>query len=310
MKNIIPPIDKQKICAELDKVTQLQCNNYQGHLTYIFRNDESPILMEEIGRLREITFRHAGGGTGKAVDIDEYDTNEKPFTQLIIWNPKSKEIMGGYRYLIGPDITIKDGIMQTPTGELFKGSDAFYKTIVPRMLELGRSFVIPDYQASGSTRKGIFVLENLWIGLGAVAMKHSDIDYFFGKFTMYTTYNTLARDFLLNFLYKYFPQDNETPCTPFEQIKFLTPQNTLDEPFLWNDYKSDYKTLNALVKSLHEVIPPLVNSYMNLSPTMQVYGTCINHHFGDVEETGILIKISDIIEDKLLRYGLIDKKRK
>ncbi|MDD3151546.1 MAG: GNAT family N-acetyltransferase [Bacteroidales bacterium] len=306
MDTIKAAANKSDIKAELKKIRLLKVSPLGNHEIYIFNHNESPLLMEEVGKLREITFRHAGGGTGMAIDIDEFDTCEKPFTQLIIWNPATEEIMGGYRYIIGNDIPIKDGQIITPTGELFKSSPKFSTEYVPKMLELGRSFVIPDYQASGEIRKGIYVLENLWVGLGSLAAEFVSIYYYFGKFTMYTNYNIYARDLLLNFLYRYFP-DNEKLCIPFKQIEIQHTAEELNKPFVWNDYDHDYRTLANLVKEHSETIPPLVNSYMNLSKTMKVFGTSINDHFGGVEETGILINIDEIVESKSKRYGIYNR---
>ncbi|MDR2083439.1 MAG: GNAT family N-acetyltransferase [Bacteroidales bacterium] len=303
MKQIIEAYDKEIIKNELEKVRLFKTSPYGNHEIYIFTNEKSPILMREIGRLREITFRHAGGGTGESVDIDEYDTGENQFTQLIVCNPQTKEIMGGYRYLTGDKIKIENNKLLTPTGKLFECTAKFHKEITPYMIELGRSFVIPEYQASGEIKKGIFVLENLWMGLGSIVFENEFLKYTFGKFTMYPEYNAFARDILLNFLERYFPGD-ENLCKPRIPVKLKYSIEELNKPFVWNNYEEDYKTLIRVLKENGEIIPPLVNSYMNLSHSMKVFGTAINDHFGNVEETGILIPIDEIVPAKLERYGL------
>ena len=303
MKVIIDAFDKEIIKNELKKIRLLKVSPYGNQEIYIFTNEESPILMQEVGRLREITFRHAGGGTGEEVDIDDYDINDNPFSQLIIWNPQEEEIMGGYRYIFGNRIAVKDGKLDTPTGKLFDTTEKFCAEFLPYMIELGRSFVCPQYQAGCEVRKSIYVLENLWIGLGAIVSENQFIKYTFGKFTMYPDYNIFARDILLNFLDRYFPGDVSL-CKPIISIKLKHQAEELNKDFLWNDYEMDYQTLIHILKENGEVIPPLVNSYMNLSRTMKVFGTAINDHFGNVEETGILITIDDITPAKLVRYGI------
>ncbi|MDL2227753.1 GNAT family N-acetyltransferase [Odoribacter sp. OttesenSCG-928-L07] len=306
MKQIIDAIDKQVIKDELKKARLLKTSPYGNHEIYVFTNNDSPILMREVGRLREITFRQAGGGTGESLDIDEYDTGENLFSQLIVYNPQTEEIMGGYRYITGDKIKVENNILMTPTGKLFECTTEFHEEITPYMIELGRSFVIPEYQASSEIKKGIFVLENLWIGLGAIVLENQFLKYTFGKITMYPDYNVFARDILLNFLDRYFPGD-ENLCKAIVPIKFKYPVEELNKYFEWNNYEQDYQTLIQVIKNNGETIPPLVNSYMNLSKTMKVFGTAINDHFGNVEETGILITIDDIVPAKLERYGLRER---
>lgn len=303
MENIIEAYSKDVIKEELKKARLLKESRYGNQNIYEFNYKDSEILMNEVGRLREITFRHAGGGTGKSVDIDYYDTCEKPFSQLIIWSNNDEEIIGGYRYIFGKDIEVKDNDLKSPTGELFKFSKDFHKDITPYMVELGRSFVIPEYQATETERKGIFVLENLWIGLGAIVLQNPWLKYYFGKFTMYTQYDVFSRDLLLNFLDMYFPDKNNYG-EPKKSIEYKYDKKDLQLDFTWDNYKDDYKKLVHHLKERKSPIPPLVNSYMNLSSTMQTFGTAINTHFGGVEETAILLTIRDILPAKLERYGL------
>ncbi|MEZ4908683.1 MAG: GNAT family N-acetyltransferase [Saprospiraceae bacterium] len=259
--------------------------------------------MKEVARLREISFRDAGGGTGKEIDIDEFDTSNVPFKQLIVWDPDNNEIIGGYRFILG-DQTEKDtnGIPLTPTTELFDISTKFINEYWDQTIELGRSFVQPLYQPT-INRKGIFSLDNLWDGLGTLIFDNPKMDYFFGKFTMYPSFNETARDLIYNFLNNYFP-DQEKLMSPKYPINLVNSLQSLNEDFVWNDFAADYKTLVRKVRNLGINIPPLVNAYMNLSSTMKVFGTSLNSHFGDVYETGILIKISKIFDEKRDRYVL------
>ncbi len=303
MEAIPPPVDTEILVKELSPDKFVRKTNYGNNEVYVFSNNDSPNLMREVGRLREIAFRKAGGGTGKALDIDEYDISPKGFKQLIVWNPIVKEIIGGYRFIHGKDLEItSDGKLTGATAELFDFSEKFIKEYLPYSIELGRSFVRPEYQATSSSRKGIFSLDNLWDGLGAIIVDNPGIEYFFGKFTMYKNYNVKARNLLLYFLKKFFP-DTENLAVPRESVilKFDN-EEYYENLFNKDSYEENRKILISEIRKLGEFIPPLINAYMNLSSTMHTYGTAINHHFGGVEETGILIKIKDIYPSKKHRH--------
>lgn len=302
MKDIIKKTDRETILSELSKVRFVRKTNAGNNEIYIFNAHQSPILMDEVGRLREETFRNAGGGTGLAADIDHYDTDEKPFQQLVVWNPEEKEIVGGYRFIHGKDIRInEEGNAESATGKLFCFSEKFLKEYLPYTVELGRSFVQPLFQASKDQRKGLFALDNLWDGLGSLHVDYPDTNYYFGKITMYPHFNTEARDIILKFMNIHFSDPDELVC-PFESIDVNLENEFLNNLFVGEKYEDDYKILVKEVRARGENIPPLVNAYMNLSPTMRVFGTSMNDTFGMVEETGILVTIKDIVESKFNRY--------
>lgn len=307
VEEIIAPIKKEIIVEELSKDKFVRFTNYGNNHIYIIDANNSPNTMLEIGRLREEAFRLAGGGTGKKFDIDKFDTGENPYKQLIVWEPNVCEILGGYRFFDCrfPNID-ENGEINLATSRLFKMSEEFINDYLPYTLELGRSFVQPQYQASKINRKAIYTLDNLWDGLGAVIERIPYIKYFFGKVTMYTHFNTKARDLILYFLKIYF-NDEKKLLTPIEPLQLETPEKELEEVFSKDNFRADYKILSFKVRELGENIPPLLNSYMNLSPTFKVFGTAINNHFGGVEETGIKVTIDDIYESKKHRHLTIKK---
>jgi len=302
MEPIIPAVDKALLEEDLAEAHFVRNTNNGHNKIYIFTAHSSPNLMREVGRLREDTFRDAGGGTGLAIDIDEFDTAKKPFVQLIVWNPAEKEIVGGYRFIHGKNIPYNEhGALNSATAELFDFSDHFVRDYLPVSIELGRSFVQPEYQPTVNLKKGMYSLDNLWDGLGAMIIDNPDVEYFFGKMTMYPDYNRTARDIILYFLRTYFP-DNDKLMTPKKAVQLETDKNYLESLFIGADYHENYKILVHEIRSHGEHIPPLVNAYMNLSPTMNTFGTAINHEFGEVEETGIMIKIPDIYPRKKERH--------
>jgi hypothetical protein len=302
MEPIIPPVDRHLLDAELTDFKFVRNTNNGRNKIYIFTAHDSPNLMRELGRMREITFRDAGGGTGKPVDIDEFDVMEEPFHQLIVWDPAEHEIVGGYRFIHGKDLPCdSQGHLDSATADLFRFSHKFIRDYLSWSIELGRSFVQPEYQPTVNFRKGMYSRDNLWDGLGAIIVENPDVNYFFGKMTMYPQYNKKARDIVLYFLRKFFP-DHEGLMFPRETVTLETSEQELDSIFNAPGFEENYKILVHQVRSLGELVPPLVNAYMNLSSTMRTFGTAINPGFGDVEETGIMIKIDDIYPRKKERH--------
>ena len=299
---IISPLPKELLESELTEDKFVRKTNYGGNSLYIFTHNDSPNLMREVGRLRELTFRYAGGGTGAILDIDEFDTSDDPYHQLIVWDPQHGEILGGYRFYIPRKTDDGNAIAKRlSTSHLFNFSDRFKELYMPYMIELGRSFVQPAYQSTNRARKGIYALDNLWDGLGAIMVHNPEMKYFFGKITMYTHFNKDARALILHFLKRQFG-DSEKLVSPIEPLEITWNETELDAVFNEKDYHENYKLLSKKVRSHHENIPPLFNAYMNLSPSMKTFGTAINREFGGVEETGILITIADLYQAKVERH--------
>lgn len=302
MEDIIAPIDKEVLKSELTEDKRLRFTNKSNNEIYIVTWKNAPNVLKEIGRLREIAFRAAGGGTGKSMDLDEYDLMENPYQQLIVWDPEAEEILGGYRYLLGDEVEFDvDGKPLLATAHMFNFSEKFLKDYLPTTIELGRSFVTLEYQSTRAGSKGLFALDNLWDGLGALTVVMPQVKYFFGKMTMYSSYNRFGRDMILYFLKKHF-NDKDKLITPMQPLLIETDEKVLEKLFCYDTFKEDYKVLNTEVRKLGYNIPPLVNAYMSLSPTMRMFGTAINDGFGNVEETGILIAVDEILEEKRVRH--------
>lgn len=301
MQQIVDKIDRTLLKSELTKERFVRPTNNITNEIYIFDGNDSPNLMLEVGRLREISFREAGGGSGKNADIDEHDIGKYIYKQLIVWNPDDEEIVGGYRYAICSDVNDENGIYHLSTSEIFEYSENLKTAYFPYTIELGRSFVQPQYQPSLDNRKGLFSLDNLWDGLGALTVLHPQIKYFFGKVTNYQHFSKEARDYILAFMDFYFPE-NENLITIPNPLLRTTDCSEFLENIKSLPFKEGHLYLNKIVRSLGEYIPPLFNNYMNLSPTMKTFGTAVNSHFGYVEETGIMVTINDIYPTKKDRH--------
>jgi hypothetical protein len=302
MEKIIDPVDVRLIKQELTSDKLLRKTNKANNELYIFTAQEAPNTMREIGRLREIAFRTAGGGTGLSCDIDKYDTMDNPYKQLIVWNPDAEEIIGGYRYIHGSRAQLDDmGQPLLATAHMFHFSEKFIQDFLPYTLELGRSFVRIEYQSTLAGNKGLFALDNLWDGLGALTVTKPNTRYFFGKVTMYTTFDAEARNLILYFINKHFP-DKDNLIRPYHPLEIGMDETKLAKILVEDGYKEDYKILNSIVREKGFNIPPLINAYMGLSSTMRCFGTSINDEFGDVEETGLLVTVSEISENKYERH--------
>ena len=297
---IAPPVPLELIQKELNEDRFIRHTNKGSNEIYVVNHHNSPNVMREIGRLRELTFANAGGGTGQPIDIDKYDTNEKCYDQLIVWAPESKEIIGGYRFMDCSKIMDTEPL-QLSTRSYFTFSDQFKNDFLPYTVELGRSWVQPNFQPSSGSRRGIFALDNLWDGLGSIVVDNPHIKYYSGKVTMYSNYNAEARDVLMYFMNHFF-NDPDGLISPIKEVGFSTDIEKFKGELAGLDYKQGHKLLNSFVRERGENIPPLINNYMSLSPTMRSFGTVLNQDFGDVEETMILVKIEDIYDEKKARY--------
>lgn len=301
-QQIIEPVATEELLAELTPERLLRPTNKGHNQIYVVDAHEAPAVMREVGRLREISFRQAGGGTGKDCDIDEFDMMTPPCRQLIVWDPDSQQILGGYRYITGKDIRInRDGRPRIATSHMFDFSRRFIEELLPHTIELGRSFVRPEYQSSKAGAKALYALDNLWDGLGALTVVHPEIEYLFGKVTMYPSYSRECRDLILYFLTKHFP-DPDCLVRPITPLATDIDTEEMEKLFVGESFADDYRILNRAIRTHGYNIPPLVNAYMSLSPTMRMFGTAINDEFGDVEESGIFFAIDEIFEEKKQRH--------
>jgi hypothetical protein len=303
---IAKPVPLTIIKSELTKERFVRITNKGNNEIYIINHHNSPNVMREVGRLREVTFASAGGGTGKSLDIDQFDTEDICYEQLIVWAPEAQEIIGGYRFIDCAKIVGTDPLALS-TRSYFSYSDKFINEYLPTTVELGRSWVQPHFQPRAGSRRGIFALDNLWDGLGAIVVDTPHIQYYSGKVTLYTNYNTEARDALMYFMDNFF-EDKENLIVPINSQGITTHIEDFKTAIEGLDYKQAHKVLNGYVRERGENIPPLINSYMSLSPTMKTFGTAMNPDFGDVEETMILVRIADIYDEKKARH--VDTYRK
>lgn len=300
MEPIIHPVETRLLVQELTPGRKLRDTVRGGNEIYIFDAHQAPALMREVGRLREESFRAAGGCSGKSIDIDIYDTMKNPYRQLIVWNPDLHEIVGGYRFMPGDEVNYNtDGTPLLATAELFNYSKEFLEKYLPATLELGRSFVSPGYQSTrmGEGGKSIFALDNLWDGLATIMTLYPQLSFYFGKVTIHPGYSWKAASLLMHFLSKHYGDSNNLvrPKIP------VAPAGNGDI-FCQDNAKKDYMALKNAVSELGFNIPPLINSYINLASTLTYFGFAECHDLIGAMEGGIMIKVDDIHSDNMERH--------
>lgn len=310
-EEIIAPVDKELLKAELTEERFLRDTNHAGNKLYIVDNQCAPNVLREIGRLREIAFRAGGGGTGKSVDLDGFDLDAAfKYKQLVLWDPDAECIIGGYRYVLCDEVMYdRFGQPIMPSAHLFKFTRRYLKGAFLNTIELSRSFIRPEYQSSEQGMKSLYSLDNLFDGLGGLILLYKGrMEYFFGKMTIYPSFPEEGLQMLLYFLHKHFGTwENDLKyrfdrmVIPKQPVK-LKLKRKFDDILTEKDFRDDYRILKREIQNMGVNIPPLVNTYMNLSPTMKSFGAGINDEFGDVIEAGILIKFDELHPEKTRRH--------
>ena len=300
---IIDPISKELLKQELNEKTFLRKTNKADNEIYVVNAENAPNVLREIGRLREVSFRAVGGGSGKECDLDHFDLEDKACYQLIVWNPELEEIIGGYRFTRWAQASFHDnGQPYVNTEHLFDFSEKFLKEYFPYCLEMARAFVQPKYQSAEMGRKSLFALDNLWDGIGGLVASDPSVKYLSGKVTIYSSSPELSRKAMVYYLDKHFG-DREGLITSKNPETWTAEQAEMfEEMFTGANYKEDYQILNNYVKSMGDTIPPLIHSYIGLSETMKTFGTTFDPDFGDCYDTAMIITIADIYKEKYDRY--------
>lgn len=296
MQPIIPPVETALLMSELEGHL-LRPSNKADNLIYDITAHECPNVMREIARLREISYREGGGSTGNEMDMDDMDTMTRPYHQLIVWDPENRQIVGGYRYLLGSEAEIRDGQPYITSAHLFHYSERFIREFLPYSVEFGRAFVQPMYQKREMGVKALFALDNIWDGIGALLYNHPEIRYLFGKVTIYPDYNSTARELIYNYLDR-FHRGDRTLFAPYHEEKV----QTIPTPFEGDDLDQNYHLLQHAVREQGTVIPPMFTAYLNITDHLMFMGNAINDELSNVYETGIMVSMDTVYAEKKERY--------
>ncbi|HEM49053.1 MAG TPA: lysophospholipid acyltransferase family protein, partial [Caldithrix sp.] len=254
IKEIAFPGDYGKIYTEIDSLPKHQILiNQNSALVFFAYAHQIPDLLIEIGRQREITFRAVNEGTGKAVDLDNFD---EYYLHLIAWNSEAKKIIGAYRLGL-TDIIIKDfGKKGLYTSTLFKLRKWFIKEISPA-IEMGRSFITAEYQRSFNS---LFLL---WRGIGEFIVRHPQYRYLFGPVSISNSYAISSQSMMLHFLYY---KHGNTKLS-----RFVTPMHGLSKNFNSIKYSTEaLKDISELEEFVSDIegtdtgLPVLIKQYIKL----------------------------------------------
>ncbi len=262
-----------------------------GHSIFLAEYAASPMLMREIGRLREITFREIGEGTGKEIDLDEFDAW---YEHLILWNTAKREIVGAYRIGNPSAIEKKHGKASLYTSTLFHFSKEL-QNVLPRSLELGRSFIRREYWNSQA-------LDYLWHGIGAYLAKHPDIEYLFGPVSISGEYTREAINCIVFYFTKWFDSKlfSVEPVIPFG----LSSARNLSSLMAGKEAQEDFMILKRKLREQGLQVPTLLKQYSELSDSGGVHFLSfgIDAAFGNCVDGFILVEVSKIKESKKRRY--------
>lgn len=289
---IAHPADRKAIKKDL-KNGELLGQTVDGKKIYLFDYEADSPVMQEIGRLRELTFRTVEEGTGSASDLDQYDAD---YRHLVLWDDEDLEIVGAYRIGECANIVEKKGMQGLYTGTLFNLKPEI-EPYLPNMLEMGRSFVQPRYWGKRS-------LDYLWYGIGAYVARHPHTQYFFGPVSLSDAYPLRAKELIVAFYQQQFGSDQDVaegkrPFKPSKEVQALATAE-----FDSDDYKTNYKKLNSLLEQQGVKVPTLFKQYAELCEP----GGCrfidfsVDPDFNDCIDSLILVDISLIKEKKRTRY--------
>ena len=301
MQPIIPHVETKILLQELEGHL-LRPSNKANNLIYDITAHECPNVMREIARLREISYRDGGGATGLEMDIDDMDTMPRPYHQLIVWDPVNQQIIGGYRYLLGSDAELRPnelGEMQPyiTSAHLFHYSERFIREYLPNTIEFGRAFVQPMYQKREMGVKALFALDNIWDGIGAIMHNNPQLRWMIGKVTIYPDYNATARELIYNYLERFHKGEKGL----FEPYNLL-PLQQIETPFTGTDPQENYHILQHAVREQGTVIPPMFSAYLNITNELQFFGNAVNDELSNVFETGIMVDLDTVYQEKKERY--------
>ena len=285
--------EDRKILKKAIESCQLLGETADGKLIYLYQHQQSSAIMREIGRLRELSFRAVGEGSGLRRDIDRFDSH---YQHLILWDKEDLEIVGAYRLADTAKILAEHGKEGLYTASLFQFSDKM-QPYLAQGLELGRSFVQPRYWGKRS-------LDYLWYGIGAYLRQNPQVRYLFGGVSLSNTYPKAARDLMVYFYTLYFNDDQHTAISNSPYDLPPTVLQALQANFSGNNYAEDFVQLKHLLANMGVSIPTLYKQYSELCEPGGVkflaFGT--DPDFADCIDGLVLVDIHQIKAQKRARY--------
>lgn len=288
---IAHPVSRIDLLNELKK-SKLIGQTTDGKKIYLYDYTEDSIVLKELGRLREISFRKVGEGVNKKRDTDKYDIY---YQHIILWDENELEIVGSYR-IGNSDFIFKNiGVKGFYSNALFQYNEEF-TPYLKDSIELGRSFVQPKYW-------GTRALDYLWFGIGAYIKNNPNIKYMFGPVSISTTFPTVAKDMMIFYYNHYYgSKDNLIEAkTPYQYSNNLS---EIKELFDLNDKKKDFKFLKSTLSNIGVSIPTLYKQYSEIAidDGVKFLGFNVDNSFGDCIDGFILVEVAKIKDSARQRY--------
>ncbi|MEO0469345.1 MAG: GNAT family N-acyltransferase [Bacteroidota bacterium] len=287
---IIEPIDPHLLERDIEQLPAKSLMVRKAEFdVYIAKAQQIPNLLTEIGRLREITFREEGEGTGRKLDLDEYDLD---YEQLFIWDREAKRLVGGYRIGRGDEIFGKYGVEGFYIYSLFRIKKGFFP-IMRESVELGRSYIIPDYQRK---RLPLFLL---WKGILAFLLRHPQYRFLYGPVSISKYYSHLAKGLIIQFVKAYYFDEKLArflkPRTPFKFKK-----EKLDLQSLMRNFDGKLANLDQFIEDIepgHIRIPILMKKYIKQNARFISFN--LDPNFSDALDGFMILDLKDVPEETL-----------
>lgn len=292
-QTIVPETPTELIEKEIEAIrADKQVMSEKNYDVFLSSATSMPNIINEIGRLREITFREIGEGTNKKIDLDEYDFY---YNHLFIWDREAKKIVGAYRVGKGDEIYFRYGVKGFYISNLFKIKPGFH-TLMKSGLELGRSFVRKEYQQKP------LPLFLLWKGLLMFSMKNPSYRYMFGPVSISNNFTKLSKTLIIEYIRK--------NCYDNSLAKFITPKKKFEaklndlETELLESHNNSIKSLDSLISEIEmnqNKVPVLLRQYIQLNA--KIIGFNVDPKFNDSLDGFLVLDLQAIPEDTIKMLG-------
>lgn len=283
----LPHSSNTDIAEELSRATLLGISKRGKLSLYTFDGAHLPRLMNHICRLRDEAFATVGVTMNDSHKPDPGDI-DGTYRQLIVYNPLTRSIAGGYRYAVGSSTSPE----QLSLWRYFRPSQRFIEEYLPYGIELGRTFVSHPQQ--------LHALDSLWEGLAMIINAHN-AKYLFGRVTLYPSLGIRATNLLIGFMRHAFGLGDRL-MEAHTPIKVGISRHRFRHLFNGTTPQENYRILLSRMRTMRRTIPPIISSYMRLSPSMQTFDAYKNNDLGGVTEAAIMLTIDDIYDDIKRRY--------
>jgi hypothetical protein len=297
MENLASPVDKRALAREVAALAPLVKKTPNGDLIYDVSGEQAPLCMREISRLREVSFRRIGSGSGRPSDLDAFDVGAQAYRQLFVFSPRDNQIVAGLRHRrpTHPDD------QHVASSGIFDFSRQFRDEYLANMIDLGRMFVAPLGQGLSGGKRGIYSLDNLFLGVGAVVGRLPDIQYLFGRIVHSPLQSVALRDLVVSYL-DIHHGDTLNLVRPRQASRRESSGSLIENVLSGHDPMADLRSLRRFAKSNGEGVSALLRAYLQMCPTLITFGTAADWELSGIEETCLLVPVAQTTAGKRARY--------